>query len=202
MRDLFDAAGLPRPSLPLPLVQRLRPPTMAGRETAGWPATLDFEARWRQALHQPTPIRAWITLSPGPAHHLAAVAATVIAEAAVFIRRRWSVTPETQALDRQRITSAWTLMEHLLDCTGEAVRRGRWPSRQRLLLVDDDFGLRRWGWERHQRLPESAMAEDPMALLHAAAEADRLLGTPAAAWDSVERSGWGVTPAQAPRPFR
>ncbi len=180
MRDPFDTAGLPLPALPADLAERLGPPTMAGRETAGWPATLDFQARVAQGLQQARPARAWVGLSACQGRQLAAVAAVVTPQLAVFVRKRWSVVPEAQAHDRRRLVSTWTLMNHLLDCADEAGRRGHWPASRRLLLVDDDFGSRRWGWGRDRQSPESVMAADPMALLNAAAEADRLLRTPAA----------------------
>lgn len=185
IQALADLEDPPLPVLPEYFQAALGPPTAAGRETRGWPATLDIPTRLTHSLRHPLPIRAWVGLVGRHGGQQAAVLAVASPQLALFVRRRWDTTPWASPLadtgglapapDRERLAGTWVLVEHLLDCAEQARQRGRWPAGLRLALVDDDFGQRSWGWAQAPIAAEAALTPDRMALLRAVAAADRTL---------------------------
>lgn len=144
----FGQHGMTLPIVPDTLERVLRTELRAegtGRfATAGWHRSATWQDRIDDWVRRPAPARAWLGVH---AHHQEPVAevSLVTPSIAVFMRHRQN-RPQRSAPAHHSIQDAYRAAGRLLWDTEKMVRTGRWPSAQRLLLIDDDLDLPRWGW--------------------------------------------------------
>lgn len=162
---LWDGTGLPRPPLPAPLAQALRPLDADGSAfaTPGWPAPLDIAQAMRLWLGEPARERAWVGVA---GHGLQSTAVRVFLcgpHSGLFVQRIWSRLPGQADTHLRRIQGTFGLLGQLLQAQQRLLAAGRWPAQQRLLLCDDDFGTTGWAWLPHGTATVPPLADDPLA---------------------------------------
>lgn len=144
----FDRHGMVLPIVPDSLEQVLRSSLRAdspgcfatsGWRTRGpWPRLIDDWVRHAE------PVRAWLRVPVGVKDGVVEMSLATPA-LAVFMRHRWSDLQDAEWM-RQKVGEAHRSAAQLLWDADKLVRVGQWPLDQRLLLIDDDLDLPRWGW--------------------------------------------------------
>ncbi|MGC4366343.1 hypothetical protein [Hydrogenophaga sp. R2] len=144
----FDQHGMALPIVPDALEHALRSglkvQASGSFATAGWRG----HGRWQDLVddwvRRPEPVRAWLGIAASRQEPVVEVS-MVTPSLGVFMRHRWSRSQD-DAMERLRVGEAHRSAAQLLWDAEKLVRLGRWPSGQRLLLIDDDLDLARWGW--------------------------------------------------------
>lgn len=144
----FDRHGMALPILPDALERVLRHGLKAegadGFATSGWRAHNHWPDLVDDWVQRPEPVRACLGLHAGGKDPVVEVA-LVTPLMGVFMRHRWTHAQDA-ASTRLRIAEAHRSAAQLFWEADKLARAGQWPDGQRLLLIDDDLDLTRWGW--------------------------------------------------------
>lgn len=144
----FDRHGLTLPLVPDTLERVLRNGLRSEAAgcfvTPGWRSQHPWPDRVDDWVLRPEPVRASLGLHASGKEPVVEVSlATPFL--GVFMRHRWPASQDA-AQERLSVADAHRSAARLLWDSEKLVRTGRWPSGQRLLLIDDDLDLPRWGW--------------------------------------------------------
>lgn len=146
--DQFATAGMDLPAWPASLVQPLLKGLRAERQgcflTAGWAGQRSWSGRMEHWLQEPGIPRAWMGMYRQDGEALVE-AVWVTPRIGLFMRHRQGAgLKRSQA--GEKVRAAYHCAGQLM-CRAERLDAcQRWPVGLRLMLVDDDLDLARWGW--------------------------------------------------------
>ncbi len=156
----FARQGVVLPEWPAclvrPLLTGLRIDGPGCYYTAGWGSRRSWAGRIDHWVQEPDVPRAWLgnhQLEGEPVVE----AAMVTPRMGLFMRHRLSDGPQDLSCDH-RVQDAYRLAGRLLSEAEQLAEQSRWPTGLRLMLVDDDLDLARWGWLQGASL----LVEDPL----------------------------------------
>ena len=146
--DAFHRHGLQLPVVPIGLSQAMQAgfrEERSGRfSTTGWRGASQWTGRVEDWVSRPDPARAFVGLHRGVGERIAEVC-LVTPRLGIFMRHRLGAGPDGPegCLAAQ---SAYRSAGQLLARAHALMEAGTWVDGQRLMLVDDDLDLPRWGW--------------------------------------------------------
>lgn len=144
----FDRHGMALPIVPDCLEQVLRHKLRAEGPgcfaTPGWRMRGDWSDLIDDWVRHADPVRAWLRVRAEGQEPLVEVS-LVTPVLGVFMRHRWSRWEDADPI-HLKVAEAHRSAAQLLWDAEKLVRGGRWPQGQRLLLIDDELDLPRWGW--------------------------------------------------------
>lgn len=157
--EQFAQAGLAVPAWPESLVEPLLTGLRAERQgcflTAGWAGQRAWSGRMDHWLREPEIARAWMGLYQQDGESIAE-AVWVTPRIGLFMRHRRDGGPQrSSAGEKAEVAYRWA--GQLMSRAEQLDADQRWPVGLRLMLVEDELDLARWGW-----LPsEGQLVADP-----------------------------------------
>lgn len=146
--EAFHHRGLDLPAMPIDLAQVLRAGLREEKSgsyaTVGWRGASEWTGRVEDWVSHPDPIRASIGICPGGSGWIAEICLAT-PHLGMFMRHRLTAGPD-EAGAILAVQSAYRSAGELMARIHEMVDAGAWVRGQRLLLLDDDLDLPRWGW--------------------------------------------------------
>jgi len=146
--EAFRHRGLELPTVPLELAQVLRDGLREEKSgsfsTVGWRCASRWSGRIEDWVSHPDPIRASIRLCPGMSGWMAEICLAT-PQLGMFMRHRLKAAADERGANLA-VQSAYRSAGELMARIHEMVDTGAWVEGQRLLLLDDDLDLPRWGW--------------------------------------------------------
>ena len=172
-QDLFTREGLPSPVVPVAIADSLQPAGEFAFATRGWPAGSSLDEAVEAWLAQPADTAGFVGFTGHGVVSMAVRVCIATPDAGWFMQRRWSQAFGEEAVSRQRISGAFAFLRRAMDAAQALRTAGRWPAGNRLLLVDDDFASRRWGWIAAGEAGLDGLATDPSSYLNVLAELEQ-----------------------------